>query len=90
MKAAVLHKFGEIPKYEEFPDPIPKQDEVLIDVKAVAFENVDKMMADGEHFASEQFLSELPAIVGFDGIGVLSDGQLVGFSGLKAPYGAMA
>lgn len=33
MKAAVLYKFGDIPKYEDFPDPVPNQDEVLIQVK---------------------------------------------------------
>jgi NADPH:quinone reductase-like Zn-dependent oxidoreductase len=90
MKAAVLHKFGDPPKYEDFPDPAPGEDEVLIQVKAVPLENVDKMMAEGTHFASQQFLSTLPAIVGFDGIGLLEDGGLVGFGGAKAPYGAMA
>ncbi|MBU5467972.1 zinc-binding alcohol dehydrogenase family protein [Virgibacillus sp. MSJ-26] len=90
MKAAVLYKFGEVPRYEDFPDPSPTQEEVLIKVKAVGFENVDKMMAEGKHFASNQFLTELPAIVGFDGIGELTDGKLVGFGGTKAPYGAMA
>ncbi|WP_233414512.1 hypothetical protein [Thermaerobacillus caldiproteolyticus] len=90
MKAAVLHKFGEVPRYEEFPDPVPGPDEVLIQVKAVALENVDKMMAEGKHFASRQFLSQLPAIVGFDGIGELPDGKIVGFGGIKPPYGAMA
>jgi NADPH2:quinone reductase len=90
MKAAVLHTFGDPPKYEDFPDPTPGEDEVLIQVKAVPLENVDKMMAEGTHFASQQFLSTLPAIVGFDGIGLLGDGGLVGFGGAKAPYGAMA
>jgi len=90
MKAAVLHKFGDIPRYEDFPVPVPNQDEVLIKVKAIAFENIHKMMAEGEHFARHQFLTELPAIVGFDGIGELSNGQLVGFGGTKAPYGSMA
>ncbi|WKB36130.1 zinc-binding alcohol dehydrogenase family protein [Terrilactibacillus sp. S3-3] len=90
MKAAVLHKFGETPLYEDFPDPIPGKDEVIVDVKAVALENVDKMMAAGSHFASGQFFSQLPAIVGFDGIGRLPDGGLIGFSGMTAPYGAMA
>src|SRR5699024_1618790 len=47
-------------------------------------------MAAGEHFASEQFLSDLPVIVGFDGIEVRPDGKLVGFGGTKAPCGAMA
>ncbi|HVN16297.1 MAG TPA: zinc-binding alcohol dehydrogenase family protein [Anaerolineales bacterium] len=90
MKAAVLHKLGETPKFEDFPDPAPGKDEVLIRVKAVALENVDKAMASGSHFASSQFLSQLPAIVGFDGVGALEDGTLVGFGGVKAPYGTMA
>jgi len=90
MKAAVLHKFGETPKFEDFPDPTPEDDQILVHVKAVALENVDKLMAEGSHFASQQFLSTLPAIVGFDGIGMLEDGRLVGFGGTKAPYGAMA
>jgi NADPH:quinone reductase-like Zn-dependent oxidoreductase len=90
MKAAVLHQFGETPRYEDFPDPTPGEGQILVHVKAVALENVDKMMAEGSHFASQQFLSTLPAIVGFDGIGMLEDGRLVGFGGVKAPYGAMA
>lgn len=90
MKAAVLHKFGETPKFEDFADPTPGEGQILVRVKAVALENVDKMMAEGSHFASQQFLSKLPAIVGFDGIGMLEDGRLVGFGGVNAPYGAMA
>ena len=35
MKAAVLHKFGKAPRYEDFPDPTP-EDEIVIQVKAVA------------------------------------------------------
>jgi NADPH2:quinone reductase len=90
MKAAVLHKFGEAPRYEDFPDPTLGEDEILIRPIAVALENVDRMMAKGTHFASSQFLLKLPAIVGFDGIGMLEDGRLVGFGGTKPPYGAMA
>jgi NADPH:quinone reductase-like Zn-dependent oxidoreductase len=90
MKAAVLHNFGEVPHYEDFPDPVAGAGEMIVHVKAVALENVDKAMAQGSHFASRQFLSQLPAIVGFDGIGLLEDGRLVGFGGIKAPYGAMA
>ncbi|HET6319001.1 MAG TPA: zinc-binding alcohol dehydrogenase family protein [Chloroflexota bacterium] len=90
MKAAVLHQFGETPRYEDFPDPMPGEGEVLIDVRAVALENVDRMMAAGTHYASRQFLPTLPAVVGFDGIGALEDGSLVGFGGMRSPYGAMA
>jgi NADPH:quinone reductase-like Zn-dependent oxidoreductase len=47
MKAAVLHEIGGIPRYEDFPDPVAGDDEVIIDVKAVAVENVDKRIAAG-------------------------------------------
>jgi NADPH2:quinone reductase len=90
MKAAVLHQFGENPRYEDFPDPMPGPEQELIQVAAIALENVDKAVAAGTHYASRQFLSTLPAIVGFDGIGRLTDGALVGFGGTSAPYGAMA
>ncbi len=90
MKAAVLYKFGDFPKFADFPDPTPNEGEVLVQVKAVALENVDKAMAAGTHFASRQFLPTFPAIVGFDGIGLLENGKLVSFGGVKAPYGAMA
>jgi NADPH:quinone reductase-like Zn-dependent oxidoreductase len=90
MKAAVLHQLGGIPCYEDFPDPVAGDGEVVVDVKAVAVENVDKAVAAGSHFATGQFLPQLPAIVGFDGIGALPDGTLVGFGRPRPPYGALA
>jgi NADPH2:quinone reductase len=90
MKAAVLHKFGKAPRYEDFPDPRRGEGEVLVRVKAVALENIDRAMARGNHFAGRQFLPHLPAIVGSDGIGMLENGQLIGFGGMRPPYGAMA
>lgn len=90
MKAAVLRAFGEPPVYEDFPDPIPGEDEIVVQVKAVALENIDRAMARGTHYASQQFLPKLPAIVGTDGIATRDDGQLIGFGGLRSPYGSMA
>src|SRR5262245_39132297 len=90
MKAAVLHELGGVPRYEDFPDPIAGDGEVVIDVKAVAVENIDKMIAAGTHFASRKFTAALPAIPGFDGVGALADGTLVGFSQPRLPYGALA
>jgi len=90
MKAAVLHEIGGIPRYEDFPDPVPGDDEVIIDVKAVAVENVDKRIAAGTHYASQQYTAQLPAIPAFDGIGALPDGTLVGFGNPRPPYGALA
>ncbi len=90
MKAAVLHEVGGVPRYEEFPDPVAGEGEVVIEVRAVAVENIDKMIAAGTHFASKRFLSQFPAIPGFDGVGTLPDGTLVGFGQPRAPYGALA
>ena len=59
-------------------------------MKAVALENVDKAIARGSHYAGQQFLPKLPAIVALDGIGELEDGRLVGFGGIRPPYGAIA
>jgi NADPH:quinone reductase-like Zn-dependent oxidoreductase len=88
MKAAVLHSLGGIPRYEDFPDPVPTGEEVLVDVKAVAVENVDRAIAAGTHYTAGA--PEFPSIPCFDGIGALPDGTLVGFGNLRAPYGALA
>ncbi|MFI5152683.1 MAG: zinc-binding alcohol dehydrogenase family protein [Chitinophagales bacterium] len=90
MKAAVIHKFGDTPKYQDFPDPIAGQGEKLIEVKASALENLDKMLAAGTHYASRQMLPEFPVIVGHGGIGTTEDGQLVGFGKMHFPYGSFA
>ncbi|MFC6082947.1 zinc-binding dehydrogenase [Sphaerisporangium aureirubrum] len=90
MKAAVLHEAGAIPRYEDFPDPVAGDGEVIIDVKAVAVENVDKAIAAGTHYASEKYIGRFPAIPAFDGIGALPDGTLVGFGNIRLPYGALA
>jgi NADPH2:quinone reductase len=90
MKAAVLHHFGAVPRYEDFPDPTAGEGEVLVHVKAVELGNVDRAVAGGTHYAAHQFMPQLPAVAGFDGIGVLADGRLVGFGGTKPPYGTMA
>jgi NADPH:quinone reductase-like Zn-dependent oxidoreductase len=90
MKAAVLHEIGGVPRYEDFPDPVAGDDEVVIDVRAVAVENVDKRIAAGTHYASQQYIAQLPAIPAFDGVGTLPDGTVVGFGNPRQPYGALA
>ena len=90
MKAAVLHEVGGVPRYEDFPDPVPGEDEVLVDVRAVAVETVDKAIAAGTHYASGKYLAELPMIPAFDGVGTLADGTVVGFGNPRLPYGALA
>ena len=80
MKAAVLHQLGHAPVYEDFPDPIPvSPDQLLLTVKAAAIKNLDKLRAGGAHYAS---YTELPVVVGIDGVGVLEDGTRVYAQGL--------
>lgn len=87
MHAAVLHCLGKPPVYEQFPDPVPREGEVLVQVRAASLKPVDKQMAGGSHYASPR---KLPAICGTDGVGTLSDGARVFFGGTRPPYGAMA
>jgi NADPH2:quinone reductase len=89
MHAAVLHKIGTVPRYEEFPEPVigDKDGEVIVHVHAASLKPVDKQLASGSHYASR---GELPRVCGVDGVGHLEDGQRVFFGGARPPYGAMA
>ncbi len=87
MKAAVLHALGKPPRFEDFPDPQPRPDEVKVRVKAASLKNVDKAMASGSHYDSH---SKLPVVCGIDGVGILDDGTRVYCGGPRPPYGMMA
>ena len=87
MKAAVLHELGKAPRFEEFAEPTPGDEEALVTVSAAALKSVDKQLAAGSHYASPR---ELPVTCGTDGLGVLEDGTRVFFGGPRRPYGAMA
>ncbi len=85
MKAAVLHKIGETPKYEDFPDPKPgNEQEIVVRVKAAAIKNIEKMIASGNHYDA---VDHFPTVMGFDGVAVLDDGTRV-LTG--SPAGMMA
>ena len=87
MKAAVLHALGAIPRFEDFPDPQPGQDEVLVHVTAASLKNIDKALASGSHYGSD---IQLPTVCGVDGVGVLENGTRVFCGGARRPYGMMA
>ena len=87
MKAAVLRAFGSPPRYEDFPEPLLADGEVLISVRAAALHPVVRALADGSHYGAVQ---DLPVIVGVDGAGRLDDGTRVFFGGVRPPYGTMA
>lgn len=83
MKAAVVYKKGELPKYAEFPEPIAlNENEVLVSIKAVAITNLDKGIVSGDHYSSEKE-NQNGFIVGSDGIGVLENGTRVYARGIS-------
>ena len=87
MDAAVLHVLGEVPRYEQFSEPLPRENEAIVHVHAASLKPIDKQLASGSHYASPR---ELPVVCGSDGVGHLSDGKRVFFGGPRSPYGAMA
>ncbi|CAM4369480.1 hypothetical protein GCM10009799_50890 [Nocardiopsis rhodophaea] len=87
MKAAVIHTVGEPPRYDDFAEPAPRDDEVLVNVSAASITNIARMRAAGTHYSRHD---ELPAVAGIDGVGRTEDGTRVYFGGPRAPYGTMA
>lgn len=83
MKAAVVYKKGEMPKYADFAEPIVQnENEVLISVKAVAITNLDKGKASGKHYSSEKD-TQNGFVVGSDGVGLLENGTRVYARGIN-------
>jgi len=83
MKAAVVYKKGELPKYADFAEPIvSNENQVLISVKAVAITNLDKGIASGDHYSSENE-NQNGFIVGSDAVGVLENGTRVYARGIS-------
>lgn len=83
MKAAVVYKKGELPKYAEFQEPIAtNENEVLISVKAVAITNLDKGIASGEHYSLENE-NQNGFVIGSDAIGLLENGTRVYARGIS-------
>ena len=74
MKAAVVYKKGESPKYAEFAEPIPQnENQILLSVKAVAITNLDKGKASGKHYSSDNH-NENGFVVSSDAVGLLENG----------------
>ncbi len=90
MKAAVIARFGDVPRYADFPEPVAAPGDARLTVTAAALENFDKLVAAGQHYSSAGQVPEFPAIAGHSGVGTRADGTLVAFGGVRPPYGTMA
>ena len=87
MHAAMVEDFTAPPRYRETADPVAKEGEVLLQVRAAALSNLVRSQANGSHYSS---LTTLPFTPGNDGVGVAADGARVYFISPRAPYGSMA
>lgn len=87
MLAAVLHRLGDVPRLDAFAEPALAPGEVRVRVAAATIKPLDVAIARGHHHRSPLVL---PAICGTDGVGYLDTGERVYFTGVRAPYGAMA
>lgn len=88
MKAAIMYETGQkVPRYGDFDDPTPGENETLVKVRAAGLHPIVRSMAAGMHYGSGH---AYPFISGVDGIAETADGRRIYFGGLKAPYGTMA
>jgi NADPH2:quinone reductase len=87
MQAAVVNTLGQPPQYQQFQEPEPGENEVLVEVRAAGLHPVVKSIASGAHYSST---GEVPAIPGVDGVGVLKDGRRVYFGAARRRWGTMA
>lgn len=81
MKAAVVHDFAHPPRFDDFAVPEPKEDEVIVHVKAPALSQLVKAQASGKHDSSPK---QPPYVPGSDGVGLLDSGQRVYFAFLRS------
>lgn len=84
MKAAILHKTGTVPQYQDFPSPVAGGGHVVVRMKAASIKQLDLSKAAGTHYTG---YAELPAAVGVDGVGMLPGGERVyamGITGMMA------
>jgi NADPH:quinone reductase-like Zn-dependent oxidoreductase len=87
MNAAVVESFEKPPRYTTFPDPVPTDDEILVNVTAAGLHPIVKALAKGAHYGST---GQLPLIPGVDGVGRNPDGTRIFFGGSRPPYGTFA
>ena len=87
MKAAVLHSLDAPPRYEEAPEPLPVENEVLVHVTAAALNPSTRLLASGKYYPSSR---KLPTVCGVEGVGRLDDGTRVFFGVRRPPNGSMS
>ena len=89
MKAAVIYPESGAAKYIDIPAPeATKNDEVLVQVRAVAMKHFDRSQASGGHYSAKD--TGQPKVIGSDGVGILPDGSRIYGIGLKGTMAEQA
>ncbi|MFJ2369017.1 zinc-binding dehydrogenase [Microbacterium sp. NPDC087665] len=87
MNAAVVTAFGSAPVWQPFPDPEPREGEVVAEMLAAGVHPRVRSQADGSHYTSE---GSLPLVPGVDGVGRFPDGTVRYFAVASDTRGTMA
>ena len=90
MKASVMHTYGgpEVMQYEDYPDPVPAEGEVLVRVAAASINPVDLMQRAGD---TKSYLPiEFPGVGGWDVSGTVVALGYGGVTGFKIGDRVMA
>lgn len=82
MKAAILKQYGQLPVLKEMAEPKPtskNRDQILVRPVFSSIKQLDLSKASGKHYTK---FTELPAIMGMDGVAQLDNGTYVYAMGL--------
>lgn len=87
MRAAVIHAWGESPRFDTFRDPVAESGEVMVAVRAAGIHPLVRLLASGKHYGSG---GPLPMVPGVDCVGVTDEGHRVYAGFPRQPFGTMA
>lgn len=87
MNAAVVTAFGSAPVWQTFPDPEPREGEVVVEMLAAGLHPRVRSQVDGSHYTSE---GSLPLVPGVDGVARFPDGTVRYFAVASDTRGTMA
>jgi NADPH:quinone reductase-like Zn-dependent oxidoreductase len=80
MKAAIVRSYEHGPEYGDFEEPIAKNDEILVTVKAAALSRLVQSQASGKHYRSDGRFPFVPGGDGAGGSGELETNERMVFS----------
>lgn len=87
MKAAIVHAYGEPPRYGEFAAPRAESGEIVITVQASSVSPLALTRVSGAHYSAG---ISPPFVAGVDGVGTTPEGRAVYFGFPRPPFGSLA